>query len=232
MFAVDPEVIRVIGEWAQKAENDLVTATHVLKLGERCPTDTVCFHAQQCVEKYLKALLVHHELDFPRSHDLRSLLARLPLSARPDLTPEEQETLTRYATVTRYPGDYEAMILTEARLAVRIARRVRPPNSQAIAQSGIAEEVNPEPLATDGVTDVAGGPRHIRLREAVSHPLTLPHSCAPLMDFALPRPSLQAQRRGATGEGWDENASALVCSSVPCPLPTPPALQNLPGLRQ
>ncbi len=125
MFATDPEVLRVIHEWVQKAENDLTAAAHLLKLGKQCPTDTVCFHAQQCIEKYLKALLINHALDFPRIHDLRSLLARLPVSARPDLTPREQEALTRYATVTRYPGDYAAIPLIEARSAVKIARRVR-----------------------------------------------------------------------------------------------------------
>jgi len=33
--------------------------------------------------------------------------------------------LTRYATVTRNPGDYEPITLTEARRAVTLARRVR-----------------------------------------------------------------------------------------------------------
>ena len=47
------------------------------------------------------------------------------MSARPDLTPSEQVALTRYATVTRYPGDYEAILLAEARDAVKVARRVR-----------------------------------------------------------------------------------------------------------
>jgi HEPN domain-containing protein len=47
----------VAREWATKADNDLKTAAHTLKLGDKCPTDTVCFHAQQCVEKYLNAFL-------------------------------------------------------------------------------------------------------------------------------------------------------------------------------
>jgi HEPN domain-containing protein len=54
----DPEKIAiVVSEWVAKAENDLTNAAHTLKLGKACPTDTVCFHAQQVVEKYLKALL-------------------------------------------------------------------------------------------------------------------------------------------------------------------------------
>ena len=38
---------------------------------------------------------------------------------------EEQVRLTDYATVTRYPGDYEPPSLADARAAVKIARRVR-----------------------------------------------------------------------------------------------------------
>jgi len=45
------KVLTVISEWVIKAENDLTTAAHTLKLGGDCPTDTVCFHAQQCVDK-------------------------------------------------------------------------------------------------------------------------------------------------------------------------------------
>jgi hypothetical protein len=43
------------------------------------------------------------------------------------LTSEEQERLTDYATVTRYPGDYEPIPLSETRKALRVARRVRSP---------------------------------------------------------------------------------------------------------
>lgn len=39
-------VITVLREWLAKADNDVKTAAHTLTLGEDCPTDTVCFHAQ------------------------------------------------------------------------------------------------------------------------------------------------------------------------------------------
>ena len=42
--------LRVVHEWVEKAENDLKNAAHTLRMGKRCPTDTVGFHAQQCVE--------------------------------------------------------------------------------------------------------------------------------------------------------------------------------------
>lgn len=56
--------------WFKKAESDLKTAEHILTLKESCPFDIVCFHAQQCAEKYLKALLVFRSIDFPKTHDL------------------------------------------------------------------------------------------------------------------------------------------------------------------
>ena len=55
----------------EQGENDLKNAAHTLKLAE-CPTDTVCFHAQQCVEKYLKASLVVLEIAFPTNARHRS----------------------------------------------------------------------------------------------------------------------------------------------------------------
>jgi len=118
-------VIKVIGEWVLKAENDLKNAAHTLKMGEDCPADTVCFHAQQCVEKYLKALLVMKDTNFPKTHDIEDLLALVPAVERPKLSGEEQGRLSDYATTSRYPGDYEPIPLSEARRAVQLARRVR-----------------------------------------------------------------------------------------------------------
>jgi hypothetical protein len=44
-------------EWIEKAEGDFRTARRELQ-AKRLPNyDAVCFHAQQCAEKYLKARL-------------------------------------------------------------------------------------------------------------------------------------------------------------------------------
>ncbi|MBX7256141.1 MAG: HEPN domain-containing protein [Candidatus Hydrogenedentes bacterium] len=117
--------LAVVREWVQKAENDLTTAVHTLKLREDCPTDAVCFHAQQCVEKYLKAFLVYRGIHFPRVHNIEELVALVPRTDRPDLSAVEQERLTDFATATRYPGDYDPIPLRDARVVVATARRVR-----------------------------------------------------------------------------------------------------------
>ena len=100
-------------------------ATHTLTLGEDCPTDTVCFHAQQCVEKHIKALLVFRATPFPKTHDISVLRALLPSKLRPRLDKKVRERLTSYATDLRYPDAVPDVSLAEARKAVAIARRVR-----------------------------------------------------------------------------------------------------------
>jgi len=116
-------IFLVAREWTTKADNDLKNALHTLKLGKECPTDTVCFHAQQCVEKYLKALLVALEIPFPKAHDIEMLVSLIPKSIRINLTVEQQRRLTEYASMTRYPGSYEIIPLSEARQAVKLAQR-------------------------------------------------------------------------------------------------------------
>lgn len=127
-------VVELVREWVVKAENDLKTAAIALTLGGDCPTDTVCFHAQQCVEKYAKALLVFHATPFPKTHDISMLLALLPPRFRPQLDRKDQKLLTDYATVRRYPGGGPEIPLSEARKAVAMARRVRR-ESEGICQT-------------------------------------------------------------------------------------------------
>ena len=118
-------VIMVIREWLAKADQDLLSAAHLLTLGADCPTDTVGFHAQQCVEKHIKALLVFRATPFPKAHDLAVLRALLPPRLRPKLDRTVQKRLTRCATVKRYPGAGPDISMAEARQAVAVARRVR-----------------------------------------------------------------------------------------------------------
>ncbi|MBN2314856.1 MAG: HEPN domain-containing protein [Sedimentisphaerales bacterium] len=122
---VNDQRFAIAREWIIKAENDLKNATHTLKMSRGCPTDTVCFHAQQCVEKYLKAFLVFKGIDFPRTHDIEQLVSLLPENIWLRLSIKEQRCLTAYATVTRYPGEYEPIPMDEARQGVKLARRVR-----------------------------------------------------------------------------------------------------------
>jgi len=120
-----PEVLRKIRQWVEKAEHDFTTAEYLLTLLEGCPFDTVCFHAQQCAEKYIKGFLTFRSVDFPRTHDLVILLnlADGPATLGVDLV--DVQPLNRYPVEARYPGDWESFTVEEAREAVRLARKVR-----------------------------------------------------------------------------------------------------------
>jgi HEPN domain-containing protein len=121
----DPDRVNiVVAEWVLKAENDLKNAAHTLKLRQECPTETVCFHAQQCVEKYLKGLMVLLDISFPKTHEIEKLVWLLPPQTVASLSPDEQGRLTSYAVAVRYP-ESPSPSLVEARKAVALARRVR-----------------------------------------------------------------------------------------------------------
>jgi HEPN domain-containing protein len=61
-------------EWVNKAEGDFATAERELQVQQMSNYDAVCFHSQQCVEKYLKACLQEESIAFSRTHDLSILL--------------------------------------------------------------------------------------------------------------------------------------------------------------
>jgi HEPN domain-containing protein len=124
-MSAPPDLIHVVRQWVEKAEDDLITAEHTLKLEEHCPYGTICFHAQQCAEKYLKALLTFHAVPFLKIHDLTALMALVPKSIDLRLTLPEIAVLNRYAIDVRYPGDWGVITREDAESALAIARKVR-----------------------------------------------------------------------------------------------------------
>jgi HEPN domain-containing protein len=120
-----PETIHLTRQWVGKAEEDLKNAEHTLTLGEDCPLGTVCFHGQQCAEKYLKALLTYKSVPFPKSHDLLDLLHLIPASAAAGIDVVALSAVNRFSVEARYPGDWEPITRADADQAVAIARRIR-----------------------------------------------------------------------------------------------------------
>jgi HEPN domain-containing protein len=70
-----PEQVQrdLVRQWIQKADQDLAAAEILLKDGDRF-RPVIAFHSQQSVEKYLKAVLVRHQVYFPKTHDIRKVL--------------------------------------------------------------------------------------------------------------------------------------------------------------
>jgi len=61
-------------KWVEKAEGDYAAALPLRKSRKKHTREIVCFHLQQCLEKYLKARLVEADHEFPKTHDLEKLL--------------------------------------------------------------------------------------------------------------------------------------------------------------
>lgn len=120
-----PEVLEAARQWVVKAEEDLTNAEHTLTLREECPFATVCFHAQQIAEKYLKAVLTIRSVPFPKTHDLTELLMMVPPGVALELAGPEVGRLNVYAIAARYPGDPDPFDRTEAEAALALAKRVR-----------------------------------------------------------------------------------------------------------
>ena len=109
--------------WVHRAEEDLLLARSALRRKVPLIYGTT-FHAQQCVEKYLKALLLSCRQAFPRTHDLIALYDLcMQNSISVPVDPDKLERLAAYAVQVRYPGTEPTF--NEAREAVQIAQEVR-----------------------------------------------------------------------------------------------------------
>jgi HEPN domain-containing protein len=96
----------ITAEWVAKAEGDFATAKREFGARKNPNHDAVCFHAQQCAEKYLKARLQEAGIPFGKTHDLPTLL-NLTLAVEQTWTSllTDMQTLSIYAVAYRYPGD-------------------------------------------------------------------------------------------------------------------------------
>ncbi len=72
---VDPEVVQ---EWLAKADEDFEFAKVNLMEGKPFYSQ-ICFHFQQAAEKYLKAYIIAHELEFRKIHDLPTTPQIMPV---------------------------------------------------------------------------------------------------------------------------------------------------------
>lgn len=91
-------------EWIEKAEKDFLVAEREIR-SDSPVYDAICFHSQQCVEKYLKAVLQEKEVFIEKTHDLGVLGEQVKkfLSTVGDVM-EKLERLSEYAVEIRYPG--------------------------------------------------------------------------------------------------------------------------------
>ncbi len=116
-------VRELVNEWMRRARSDLVLANMVEN--EKIAPEIIAFHAQQAVEKALKALLIQRQVEYPRTHIIGVLLTLCKDSGYVlGENLEEAVHLSEFAVSARYPGEMSEVSRREAETAVELANWV------------------------------------------------------------------------------------------------------------
>ena len=114
-----------IENWLKKAENDLKIVKHELELSEdETVKDGACFHCQQAVEKYLKAYLIFHKVDFPRTHNIEYLLEQAA-KIDADFDEIDVDELSDFGVDIRYPDSFYIPQMDEVNFYYDLALRIK-----------------------------------------------------------------------------------------------------------
>lgn len=115
----------LIIRWIQKADHDLGTAILVKNHNPEY-RDTIAFHCQQAVEKYLKAVLIKLNISFSKTHDLVFLLELINENENIEkLLFEKALELQDYEVEIRYPDETIELSENDIRSAIKIAQEFR-----------------------------------------------------------------------------------------------------------
>jgi len=113
-----------VPEWVAKAEGDWEAVDILLSRNSPRLRDSIVFHAQQCVEKLLKARLIQLGQPVDKIHDLAALSHQLgAVDSQWSWDAEELSDLSSGAVLARYPG-FETSAEEQTEL-VQIASRLR-----------------------------------------------------------------------------------------------------------
>ena len=119
------ELINGTKDWIEKANHDLGSAK-VIYLHLPDYFDTIAFHCQQAVEKYINAVLFFNKIEFQRSHDLIYLLELLSDKIKMDERWYKiAVSLNNYGVQIRYPNTIIKLSKEEIESAIQIAEDFR-----------------------------------------------------------------------------------------------------------
>jgi len=94
-----------LDNWLFRANEDIAVIENLFESSPESYASTICFHAQQAVEKFLKAFLVFNNIDFPKTHDLDFLLIECQKFSKSDFD-IDLGSLTDFGVSVRYPDDF------------------------------------------------------------------------------------------------------------------------------
>jgi HEPN domain-containing protein len=94
----------VTADWLRSAQADLETIDAILNNPKL--TTMVAFHAQQCVEKCLKALVEEFAIEVGKTHNLLALKAAVESQQAIDLDEDTLSLLNKLYISSRYPSEF------------------------------------------------------------------------------------------------------------------------------
>ena len=113
-----------IKNWLFKANEDIAVIESLVNSGTEYYTSTICFHAQQAVEKFLKGFLVYKNIDFPKTHDVDFLIIECQKVDK-ETFDIDLKSLTDFGVSVRYPDDFYIPDLKETLEYREIARKIK-----------------------------------------------------------------------------------------------------------
>jgi len=109
----------LIKAWLSSAEMDIENIRQIINNEHLTPV--ACFHAQQCVEKCLKAFLELELSSVPKSHDILNLYGRVSQHVDLHLDLILLQKLNNLYIESRYPGDLG--LLPEGKPSIEVTRQ-------------------------------------------------------------------------------------------------------------
>ena len=117
---------QTVRAWISKAESDWKTGRDEMAT-ENPATDTICFHMQQCAEKFLKAFLIFNGREIRKTHDLAEIITECK-----ELDPDFQklielkvQNLTEFGVQFRYPMEIMFPSREETEEAIELTQKVK-----------------------------------------------------------------------------------------------------------
>jgi HEPN domain-containing protein len=105
--------------WIERAKSSLEISK--IAISDNVYYEDLCYQSQQAVEKGLKGLLIFYGIEPEFTHNIGILLEELEKFIKIPENIKGAIILTKYAVITRYPGEYDEITKESYKESVQIA---------------------------------------------------------------------------------------------------------------
>jgi HEPN domain-containing protein len=105
--------------WIDRAKSSLEISK--IAVNDKVFYEDLCYQSQQAVEKGLKGLLIYYGVEPEFTHNIGILLDELEKFIKIPENMKETINLTKYAVITRYPGEYDEITKEGYKKSINIA---------------------------------------------------------------------------------------------------------------